>query len=415
VNLAVWAGLDKLHAEHGAEFSFDGLFGWAAYLLLALIACALVARAQSRTAPTRALLTAALSVGPFLLTAFWLAGDLPWVALHPLASALLALAYLAVLAVRVVGAAFGPVRFRPAALAVALVLAAPWAIGWLDLDTRLWVLPESEEAQDEEDPAAAEALLYDQPARIAAMVARVTPSEPGAPRAYFVGFAGDADPEVFSRETQFAREAFATRFGSADRSMLLVNDAGDRESWPIASLTGLGETLKLLATRMDPQQDVLVLFLTSHGSEDGLEVRNGSLPLAQLDPSDLRQALDESGIRWRLVIVSACYAGVFMDALQSDTTAVVTAADAAHSSFGCQEDRDLTWFGEAFLKDALPHSDSLEEAFKRAAKLIAEREDAEHRAHSNPQLFVGPLMRRKLEELEAAHPVADHNAVIVRR
>ena len=415
VNLAVWVGLDRLHAEHGAEFALDGLFGWAAYLLLALIACALVARVQSRAAPTRALLTAALSVAPFVLTAFWLAGDLSWVALHPVASALLALAYLAVLAVRVVGAAFGPVRFKPALLAVALVLAAPWAIGWLDLDTRLWVLPETEEAQEEEDPAAAEALLYDQPARIAAMVARVTPSEPGAPRAYFVGFAGDADPEVFSRETQFAREAFATRFGSADRSMLLVNDAGDRESWPIASLTGLSETLKLLATRMDPQQDVLVLFLTSHGSEDGLEVRNGSLPLAQIDPSDLRQALDESGIRWRLVIVSACYAGVFMDALQSDTTAIVTAADAAHSSFGCQEDRDLTWFGEAFLKDALPHSDSLEEAFKRAAKLIAQREDAEHRAHSNPQMYVGTLMRHKLRELEAVRPASERNPVIVRR
>ena len=415
MNLAVWAGLDRLHAEHGAELTLDALFGWAAYLLAALIACALVARAQSRAAPTRALLTAALSVAPFVLTVLWLAADLSWVALHPLTATLLALVYLAVLAVRVLGAAFGPVHFKPALLAVALVLASPWAIAWLDLDTRLWVPPEAEEAQEEDDPAVAEALLYDQPARIAAAVARVTPSEPGAPRAYFVGFAGDAEPEVFSRETQFAREAFATRFGSADRSVLLVNDAGDRDSWPLASVTGLGQTLKLLATRMDPQQDVLVLFLTSHGSEDGLEVRNGSLPLAQLDPADLRQALDESGIRWRLVIVSACYAGVFMDALQSDTTAVVTAADAAHSSFGCQEDRDLTWFGEAFLKDALPHSDSLEDAFKRAARLIAQREDAEHQIHSNPQMYVGTLMRRKLRELEAVRPASERNPVMVRR
>ena len=407
--------LDRLHAGHGAEFALDGLFAAAAYLLLGLIACALVARAHSRVAPTRALLAAALSVAPFLLPALWLVGDLSWVTLHPLAATLLALAYLALLTMRVLGAAFGPVRARPALLAVALVVAAPWAIAWLDLDTRLWVLPDTEQTQEDEDPAAAEALLYDQPARIAEVVARVTPSEPGAPRAYFVGFAGDADPEVFSRETQFARQAFATRFGSADRSVLLVNDAGDRDSWPLASVSGLGQTLKLLATRMDTQQDVLVLFLTSHGSEDGLEVRNGSLPLAQLDPADLRQALDESGIRWRLVIVSACYAGVFMDALRSDTTAIVTAADAAHSSFGCQEDRDLTWFGEAFLKDALPHSDSLEDAFRRAAKLIAAREDAEHQVHSNPQIYVGPLMRRKLHELEAVHPASEGNPVIVRR
>jgi hypothetical protein len=415
VNLAVWAVLDKLHSEQHAEFLPDGLFGWGGYLLLLFIACALVARAQSRAAPTRSLLTVALSVAPFVLIVFWLAGDFAWVGRRPLLAAALAVIYLAVLAVRVLGAAFGPVRLRPALLAVALVLVSPWALAWLDLDTRLWVQPEAEETQDEDDPAMTEALLYEQPARIAAVVARVTPSDPGKPRAYFVGFAGDADPEVFSRETQFARQAFAGRFGSADRSVLLINDAGDRDSWPLASLSGLSQTLKLLAARMDPAQDVLVLFLTSHGSEDGLEVRNGTLPLAQIEPADLRQALDESGIRWRVVVVSACYAGVFIDALKDDATAVVTAADAAHSSFGCQEDRELTWFGEAFLKDALPSSDSLEEAFAGAARLIAQREDSEHQVHSNPQLFVGTLMRRKLKELEASRPAGEHAAVVVRR
>ena len=415
VNLAVWVALDRLHAAPHAEFGADGLFGGACYLLLAFIACALVARAESRSAPTRALAVTVLAVSPWVLTLLWLAGDVPWIAARPLVTTLVELAWLVALAVRVLGAAFGPVRLAPALIAAALVLATPWVIGWLDFDTRLWVLPDTEAAQEDDDPASAEALLYDQPARIAAVVARVTPSESGATRAYFVGFAGDADPEVFSREAQFARQAFAARFGSADRSVLLVNDAGDRDSWPLASLAGLGQALRLLAARMDPEQDVLVLYLTSHGSEDGLEVRNGSLPLAQIDPEDLRQALDESGIRWRVVVVSACYAGVFVDALKNETTAVVTASDAAHSSFGCQADRDLTWFGEAFLKDSLPESDSLEQAFARAAKLIAQREDSEHEAHSNPQLFVGALMRHKLRELESSHPTARGSPVVVRR
>jgi Peptidase C13 family len=421
LNLAVWALLDRLHAERHAEFVSDALFGWACYLLLGLLACALIARAQSRAAPTRPLLTVALSVAPFALTLLWLLGDLNVVAQHPLTSGALAILYLALLALRVLGAAFGPLRLRPALLALALVLASPWMIGWLDLDTRLWVPPDTSEAQDDLDPGEAEALLYDQPARIAAVVERVTPSEPPSPsepptpHAYFVGFAGDADPEVFSREAQFARQVFATRFGSADRSVLLVNDADDRDSWPLASLSGLSQTLKLLATRMDPDEDVLVLFLTSHGSADGLEVRNGSLPLAQLAPEDLRQALDDSGIRWRVVVVSACYAGVFVDALKNDTTAIVTAADAAHSSFGCQEDRELTWFGEAFLKDSLPGSASLEEAFAKASGLIAQREDAEHQVHSNPQLFVGAQMRDKLRSLEGARTPAGRGPVIVRR
>jgi len=276
------------------------------------------------------------------------------------------------------------------------------------------VLPDAEQAQDEDDPGDDEALMYEQPARIAAAVEHVLLSQPGEPHAYFVGFAGDADPEVFSRETQFAAQVFGARFGSADRSVLLINDSGDRDSWPLASLSGLRETLRLLSARLDPEEDVLVLFLTSHGSEDGLEVRNDSLPLAQIEPGDLRQALDDSGIRWRVVVVSACYAGVFLDALKTDTTAIVTAADAAHSSFGCQEDRDLTWFGEAFLKDSLPNAASLEAAFTRAAKLISQREDAEHQVHSNPQLYVGPLMRTKLKELEA-HPAAERGSVTARR
>ncbi len=125
------------------------------------------------------------------------------------------------------------------------------------------------------------------------------------------------------------------------------------------------------------------------------------MPLAQLGPPDLQEILDESRIKWRIVIVSACYAGVFLDELKSDTTLIVTAADSDHSSFGCDDSRELTWFGEAFLRDSLPGADSFEAAFKQAASLIQQRETAAHQTHSNPQLFVGPLMRAKLAALQS--------------
>ncbi len=415
VNLAVWVGLDALHAEAHAVFLADGLFGWACYLLLGFLGCALTARAQSGAAPTRRLLLTALAVAPFALALLWLAGDIGALQSHPLTATLAAVVYLSLLAVRVLGAAFGPVHVRPALLAILLIVVSPWVLSALNLDTRLWVAPDAEQAQDDEDPGATEALLYEQPARIAAAVARVARTQPDAPHAYFVGFAGDGEPALFGREARFARQVFADRYGSADRSVLLINDLEDRDSFPLASLSGLSQALKLLAARMNPNQDVLVLFLTSHGSQDGLEVRNGSLPLAQLAPVDLRQALDESGIRWRVVIVSACYAGVFIDALKSDTTAVVTAADSSHSSFGCEDDRELTWFGEAFLKDSLPSTATLEEAFAKASRLISEREAAGHEVHSNPQLYVGALMRRKLHELEAAKPASERRSYTVRR
>jgi Peptidase C13 family len=413
-NLVLWALLDYVHAEAHAPLALDGLFGWACYLLLGLAACALIARVHSRVAPTRTLLVPALATAPFVLFVFWLALDWPLLGAHPLIALVVALAYLCLLGLRVLGAAFGPVRAAPALLTLLLVLVSPWAFGLLNLDTRLWV-PEDAAQSDSDDSDHAEGLFYDQPARIAAAAARVRPAQPGRPGVYFVGFAGDGDQGVFRREAQFASEVFGARYGSQDRSLLLINDVDDRDTYPLASVAGLNQTLKVLASRMRPDHDVLVLFLTSHGSQDGLEVENGGLPLAQLSPSDLREALDASGIRWRLVVVSACFAGVFVDVLKNDTTAVVTAADAAHSSFGCDDARELTWFGEAFLKDALPGSASLDAAFRKAAALIARREDQEHQIHSNPQLFVGPLMQKKLDELPAGNQEPNAAAYTVSR
>ncbi len=415
VNLALWALLDALHSPRDAPLSLDGLFGWACYLLLGLGACAAVARMSSRAANTRALLVTVLSVAPYVLGVFWLLGDLGPVHAHPVAASTLAVVYLALLSLRVLGAAFGAVRRAAALLALLLVAASPWVFGVLNLDTRLWVAEDTAEAQSEDDSGQAEALFYDQPARIAQAMARVHPAQRGKTNVYFLGFAGDGDPAVFRREAQFAKEAFGERFGSIERSALLINDVEDRDSYPLASVSGLGQALGIMALRMDPQNDVLVLFLSSHGSVDGLEVQNGSLPLAQLAPADLREALDTAGIRYRVLVVSACYAGVFLDELKSDTTLIVTASDAEHSSFGCQEDRDLTWFGEAFLKDALPGSATLEDAFAKARALITERENADHETHSNPQLYVGPGMKAKLAEIEAHSSAADHPAVTVRR
>jgi hypothetical protein len=415
LNLALWGLLDALHSPREAPLSLDGLFGWACYLVLGLGACALVARMASPAANTRALLVTALSSTPYVLTVFWLLGDLDLVRTHFQGATVVAMVYLALLSLRLLGAAYGVVRRAAALLALLLVAVSPWVFGVLNLDTRLWVAEETTETQSEDDSGQAEALFYDQPARIAQAMARVHPAQHGKTNVYFLGFAGDGDPAVFRREAQFAREAFGERFGSSERSALLINDVEDRDSYPLASVSGLGQALSTMALRMDADNDVLVLFLTSHGSVDGLEVQNGSLPLAQLGPADLREALDTAGIRYRVLVVSACYAGVFLDELKTDTTFIVTASDAEHSSFGCQEDRDLTWFGEAFLKDALPGSATLEDAFTRAKQLIAERENTEHEIHSNPQLFVGAGIRSKLAEIEAHRPAADHPAVTVRR
>jgi len=220
---------------------------------------------------------------------------------------------------------------------------------------------------------------------------------------YFVGFAGFGEQKVFRKEAELAQQVFGARYATGSRSLLLVNDIHDRRTYPLASFDNLRTAVDAIGQRMHRDRDTLVLMLTSHGNdEDGVAITNGRLPEDALSPKDVRKILDESRIRWRIVIVSACYSGIFIPVLKNDSTLVMTAADAYHSSFGCDDTRDLTYFGEALLKDALPRACSLPAAYADLARIIRQRESDEGEIHSNPKLFVGPQVQPKLMQLDAA-------------
>jgi Peptidase C13 family len=250
-------------------------------------------------------------------------------------------------------------------------------------------------------PNQSASVSLEQVPRVEAAVAQVAPHTPGVADVFFLGFAGYGEQGVFRKEEEFARRVFAERFGSGGRSLALVNDVDDRNTFPLATVTSLHQALDLLGRKMDREEDVLVLMLTSHGNRSAMAVSNGDMKLAQLRPKDLRQALDDAGIRWRVIVISSCFSGTFIKPLRTNTTLIITAADARHSSFGCEDERELTYFGEAFLRDALPTAPSLEAAYQKARDIIHRREAAEGQVHSNPQLFVGSAMRAKLAPLEA--------------
>jgi len=378
----------------------DGLYDWSFYLLLGFLAIALVGRAYSRLGDTRSLLIPALSVSPYIFVVFWFLTDVATVDRHPAGALVLARLYLILLSVRVIQAAYTTARAVSVLVAIIFVIAAPFLMRSLDLDTRLWLTDDVEE-QQADDTSGEEALLYDQPARLVAATEHMEPRDPANANVFYLGFAGDGEQDIFKREEQFAQQVLGEHFGSEDRSVDLINDNDDRDTYPLATVSALQQSLKLIASRMDVEQDVLVLMLTSHGSRDGLAVVNGTLPLLQLSPSDLQRALVESGIKWRVIIVSACYSGVFRDALEGVDTLVITASDGEHSSFGCDDERDLTYFGEAFLKDSVPTTKTIEDAFKKAATLVRERETKEGKTPSNPQISIGTHMREKLQGIEA--------------
>jgi hypothetical protein len=400
VNLLVAFGLNWLFAEPDTSFELYRYYGWPVMLLGGFWTCALVVRLQGGAANTRTLLVGWLSVAPYVLATLCVIS--PLANYYPAIAAGLLLAVLVAMGVRATHVMLGPLRWRAIAALLVGAIVLPALLMFIEIDATRWDLSEpQEETADSLDLSEGESILFDERERIAAAVDATAPGLPGVTDVYFVGFAGFGAQRVFRRESLLAEKRFAGRFGTAERSIQLINDERDRDTYPLATVSGLRAALQMLGDRMDRDDDVLILWLTSHGSEDeGLAVENGELPLApSLSPSELRNALDDSGIQWRIIIISACYSGAFTSALKSPATLIITASDAEHTSFGCTDDRDLTYFGEAFLRDALPSAPSLEAAFVKARSLIDEREDAEHLTHSNPQIDIGPAIRKKLETL----------------
>jgi hypothetical protein len=296
----------------------------------------------------------------------------------------------------------GAMPRRPFAAWIAVVAALTWFGTALPLQAGLWS-PLRSPAQIEdflESERRAESLLYVQGERIDAALASVVATS-GGPDLYFVGFAGFGEQRVFAQEIALAQERIGQRYGSQARSVLLVNDQRDFDRHPLASRSGLARVLAGLSARMNRDEDVLFLALSSHGKRDPyLVVTNGALPFENLTPDALAGMLAESKIRWKVLVISACYSGAFIEKLRDENTAIITAAAPGKTSFGCNDRRELTYFGEAFYRDALPKAHSLRAAFETAAADIAQREKREGLVPSEPRAHFGAAIERKLEELE---------------
>lgn len=264
----------------------------------------------------------------------------------------------------------------------------------------LWYEPDPEVGAYEQSWQENEALLFGQSGRIDTAIAEMAPRY-GDASTFFLGFAGYGEEMVFAEEVNFAANVIGARFGTTDRSLLLVNDARSTDAHPLASLSGLRHALRGIANKMDLNRDVLIMSLSSHGSKYGeLSVSNRSLPMRPLAATDLRAALDDAGIEWRVIIVSACYAGTFIEPLATPKTVIIAATEESRRSFGCSNDRYLTYFGEAFYRDSLPHTTSLVDAFEEARKLVTERENKEGITPSLPTARFGLEIEAKLAEID---------------
>ncbi|MDP1956333.1 MAG: C13 family peptidase [Polaromonas sp.] len=240
----------------------------------------------------------------------------------------------------------------------------------------------------------------------------IATERPGVADVYGLVFAPYAAEDVFLRESTLVSRVLAERFDAEGRVIHLLNHAGTALTHPWATPLNLQRAIEVLAQRMDRENDVLVVYLTSHGARDfKLAASHWPLEVPPLSPGELRAALDKAGIRHRVIAVSACYSGGWIDQLADDNTLVMTAADATHTSYGCGRLSELTFFGRAMFDEQLRNTLSFEQAFARAVPVIRQREiDAgKNDGFSNPQIKVGANMALVLQALErrlAALPFA---------
>ena len=397
--------------------SAEGLIGSFASFGALLLGCWLVLVVLRRTAAVWSLFVLALALWLLFSTLTGIATlavlfqvDEAWPAYQRLRLAWVALWLL--LGWRLL-AGFSPASGR-LRRAMALLPLSLFTIGglWLHAWPEYWPPDYAALAEQmpEDEPASAhtldhEAVMYAQPALLAEAIAALPVQRPGVPDLYAIGFAGDGSESVFANEVRYFAELVDSRYGNGGRTLLLVNDPDSATDAPIATMTALRAALAAVGARMDPAEDVLLLFLTTHGSEEHrLLVQLGELPLEQVTPEALAAALDDSGIRWRIVVVSACYAGGYIEALADPYTLVLTAARADRTSFGCGVASDITWFGQALLAEALNQERDPVAAFALAREAIAAREQAGDLPASEPQMHLGEAIREGLPGWLATWP-----------
>lgn len=217
-------------------------------------------------------------------------------------------------------------------------------------------------------------------------------------RLFFVGFAGYGWEAVFKREALAVRALFDERFGTKGRSLVLVNHPSTVDGIALASPENLDRALQHIGGLMSPD-DTLFLFLTSHGRKNLFTVDMPGFAFDGLTPAALKAMLDRAGIKNRVVVVSACHSGSFIPTLADPTTLVIAAAHADRSSFGCEDRREWTYFGDAFFNRALRQERSFERAFQLARRTIGRWERQEQLVRSLPQISGGEMLKPHLDEL----------------
>jgi Peptidase C13 family len=291
----------------------------------------------------------------------------------------------------------------PARAAVLVFTVIPLVVGgWLAPVTFWWSEPPADNEPRYTGLPLTDEVVSAQPQLLDDALDELQPPRSERVNVYAITFAPYASEDVFMRESAVVARTMRERFGADGRLVELVMNPATVTTLPWATPVNLRKTIAHLATVMDRDRDVLFLHLTSHGGADGkLASNTWPLQTEPMTPELLKRWLNEAGVRWRVISVSACYSGSWIAPLAGDGTLVMTAADADHTSYGCGKRSELTFFGRAMYEEELRKTWSFTEAHAAARKLIEAREQAAGKSdgYSNPQISEGAGVSGVLQRL----------------
>ncbi len=267
------------------------------------------------------------------------------------------------------------------------------------------MLVEGNDSAQPEPPARpaplTEQILVEDRERLNRQIESLEAERPGVTDVYFLAVGGDGTESVFMRDIEVARAGLQTQFDLENRAIMLLNHR-DYETLPLATRPSIATALKALDEQMNPEEDLLVVHLVSHGAEDGdLLLRQPGLELPNLSPKAFAKMLEPLNARRKVLVVSACYSGQWLDELADSDTLILTSARADRTSFGCGDDSEMTWFSKALYQSVGLSLTEPDVMFKQITEQIRTWEEEigmDEESWSYPQFHLGDNLRQWLEQ-----------------
>lgn len=264
------------------------------------------------------------------------------------------------------------------------------------------------EAPVPEEPALfTETILVEDRRRLSNQIESLAPEQSGAADAYFLAVGGDGTESVFMRDIQVAKTGLQAQFDVENRAIMLLNHR-DYETFPLATRPSIASALEALDAQMNPEEDLLVVHLVSHGMQNGqLLLQQPGIELPNLSPQDFAKMLEPLNARRKLLVISACYSGQWIEPLKDEDTLIMTSARADRTSFGCGDDSEMTWFTKAVYQSvglSLADPDAMFEDINQQIRTWEEEIGMEESNWSYPQSHVGENLREWLSQMPQPAP-----------